>query len=256
MWIDSHAHLSDLSEFDLYATLSRADDAGVTSVLNVGTDLQTSRMVLEQSNRGGALPLYAAVGISAADVDKYTEGDRKWRVELDALAADPRTTAIGEIGIDGVNESYAPFDKQLSFFRAQLAIARKFSLPVIVHSRGVEALALEEVRVAGVERAVFHCYTGDVETAIAMASAGYYVSFSGIVTFKRSDYNAVIRAVRLDRLLVETDSPYLAPEPFRGRVNEPARAAIVGRYCAGVLHRSEAELAAVVQENFHRLFLS
>lgn len=250
MWSDTHCHLFDLNHDEFISNLIACNEMHVSSILNIGTDLETSKRVLAQSaDVVSDIAYYCAVGISAADVGSY-QNCSDWEEKLCTLLEDPRVVALGEIGIDSINDYYAPFEQQLLFFRKQLALAKKHDLPVVVHSRGVEAQSLQEVLQSGVKSAIFHCYTGDVETAKNISDAGFYVSFSGIVTFKRSDFDDVIRAVSLDKLLLETDSPYLAPVPQRGKKNQPAWVSYVGTYVSGVLSMSEDKLARQTSKNF------
>lgn len=249
MWSDSHCHLFDYSAKEMDELIASCQRHGVDTILNIGTDLETSQTVLTQAQLlKESINTYAAAGISAADVGKYIDSDT-WEEELRTLLDNSAVAALGEIGIDSVNEYYAPFDTQLLFFRKQLEIAKDLNVPVIIHSRGVEALALEEVLKSGVQQAVFHCFTGDAATASAIAQEGFYVSFSGIVTFKRSDFDDVIRAVPMEKLLIETDSPYLAPVPMRGKKNSPAWVFYVGSYVAGVLGVADDAFAEVSSRN-------
>lgn len=255
MWSDSHCHLFDYSDDEIGQVLVECKNQSVSSLLNIGTDLQNSQKVIRQCKEmDGFVNAYAAAGISAADVGSYVASET-WESELRRLLSDEAVIALGEIGIDSVNEYYAPYTTQLQFFRRQLKIAKEFDLPVVVHSRGAEASALKEVVESGIQQAVFHCFTGDFQTASKIVSEGYYVSFSGIVTFKRSGFDDVIRAVPLNKMLIETDSPYLAPVPKRGKKNQPAWVSHVGSYIAGVLGISEESVAKATSHNFHS-FLS
>lgn len=251
MWIDSHCHLFDATDEEIVQYINECHALDVHQILNIGTDLLTSEKVIQQAEQFSSndLVVSAAAGISAADVEKYCN-DLSWEESLRSLLKSDSVVALGEIGIDGINDYYAPFEMQLDFFRKQLAIAKDMSLPVIVHSRGVEAQALSEVQLSGVENAIFHCFTGSESVAKEISNAGYYVSFSGIVTFKRSDFDQVIKAVDPAKLLIETDSPYLAPVPKRGKKNQPAWVSYVGGYVADVLRVTPKLLAQRVSGNF------
>ncbi len=253
MWVDTHCHLFDLSEEELQQQLANCQDNGVTTILNIATDLKTADTVIKQAKTESPISIKTAVGISAPEVKQY-EQNEPWEEQLRTLLKDDTVIALGEIGIDGINDYYPPFELQLSYFRKQLEIAKEVDIPVIIHSRGVEGEALEICQEIGITKAIFHCYTGDAETAQKIAQAGYYISFSGVVTFKKSDYDSVIRAVPTDRLLFETDSPYLSPTPFRGKPNEPARVSLVGSYGAEVLKKSDKEIAEITMDNFKRIF--
>lgn len=252
MWIDSHAHLFDLNEEQLASVFLECQHHQVDTILNIGTDLKNSQHVLNQcKNSSSHVNLLGAAGISAADVESYID-ESKWESDLEILLQQPDCVALGEIGIDSVNDYYAPFEIQMEFFRKQLALACRYRKPVIVHSRGVEELALKVVKESGAEQVIFHCYTGDKRTAVAIAEAGFFVSFSGIITFKKSDFDEVVKAVPVEQLLIETDSPYLAPVPNRGKQNQPAWVSFVGEYIAQILSMDKELLAHHLGNNFNR----
>lgn len=170
-------------------------------------------------------------------------------------AVEAGAVAIGECGLDYHYEN-SPRDRQRDAFADQLALAAKLDLPVVVHTRDAEAdtrALIEEAAPLGV-RGVLHCYTGSLELAEAAIALGWYVSFSGIVTFAKWSANDVVRAVPKDRLLVETDAPYLAPVPVRGRRNEPQFVPHIARRLAAVRGEPPAELAAATIRNTRRLF--
>jgi TatD DNase family protein len=250
--IDSHAHLTD-ERFtgEVESVLARAVEAGVEAVVTIGTDLEDSRAAVALSERFARL--FATVGIHP----HAAEGASPEALHaLRQLAEHPRVVAIGETGLD-FHYDFAPREAQLQSFHAQLELAAELDLPVVVHSResDQELTAVLRERGAGV-RGVLHCFAGGrdlLETALAV---GWYVSFAGLITFKKFDAAELLRAVPADRLLVETDSPYLAPVPFRGKRNEPAHVAAVARRAAELRDESLADLVAGTDRNaraFYRL---
>lgn len=253
--IDTHAHLDD-PRFadDLPAVLARAAAAGVGRVLAIGIDRATSAAALELARRFPA-QLAAAVGIQPNHAAEAAEGDWEKIVEL---AADPRVVAIGETGLDRYWDR-APFPLQEEFFARHLELARESGKPVVIHCREAEADAVRMLRAAfdrhGPVRGVMHSFSGDAETARACLALGLHLSFAGMITYKNADaLRAVARDVPADRLLVETDSPYLAPVPVRGQRNEPAFVAHTAARLADVRGVSVAELAEQTTRNARQLF--
>jgi TatD DNase family protein len=253
--IDTHAHLDD-SRFadDLPAVLARAADAGVGRVLTIGIDRATSAAALELARRFPA-QLAAAVGIQPNHAAETAEGD--WE-EIVQLAADPRVVAVGETGLDRYWDR-APFPLQEEFFARHLELARESGKPVVIHCREAEADTVRVLRAAfdrhGPVRGVMHSFSGDAETARACLALGLHLSFAGMATYKNADaLRAVARDVPADRLLVETDSPYLAPVPVRGRRNEPAFVAHTAARLADVRGVSLADLAEQTTRNARQLF--
>jgi TatD DNase family protein len=256
--IDSHCHLAG-SEYltDLDAVVTRARDAGVTAALVIlGADdveeVQRSVVV------GAAWPeVRFAAGVHPHAAGKY--GDNPARATSDveeALTREGRIRAIGEIGLD-YHYDFAPRDVQQAVFAAQLRLARRRRLPVVIHTREAEddtfrVLADEH---AGETAVVFHCFTGDKAMARRALDAGFYLSLAGIVTFPKAlELKEVAALVPADRLLIETDSPFLAPVPHRGKRNEPAHVVRVAETVAALRGVSVAEVAETTQVNFQRLF--
>ena len=246
-WVDSHAHLSTLSQEELLSSCSK-----LTAVLKVSTDIASSRIVLEQSGVRAPFLMSCAVGISAPEVEEYS--GNAWKKELRDLLSEPSVVAIGETGVDGVNRSYPPLQVQKKFFDVHLDFACEFDMPVIIHSRGAEREALAMCLAKKVKKALFHCYTGSVEDAQKIMEAGYYISLSGIITFKNSGLEEVARCIWPERLLIETDSPFLAPEPLRGTKNEPNNVSLVGEKVADLRGESYERMAQQIQKNMETLF--
>ncbi len=250
MWIDSHAHLFDLSPDHLSQTISETRTHAVDLVINVGTDLRTSGIVVSQCTSYPST-LVAAVGISPFDV---TGLDENWDVQLAGLLQENCVVAVGETGLDTSNPSYPDAALQRPVLSRQMELADQNDVPIVLHSRGAEQQVLDLCLEKGIRKAVFHCYTGPSKVLSEIVRAGYYVSFSGIATFKRSPVPSLIAQTPVERLLIETDSPYLAPVPHRGKQNRPAWVSHVGSKAAEIKGISAEELADHIRHNTHRLF--
>jgi TatD DNase family protein len=248
MWIDIHAHLDRLPEAELARVIAEAAEAGVGVILSASTDLTSAAEVVRRIESFPAL--YGAVGISPFDAPGSPDD---WEGRLRALLKRERVIAVGEIGLDRSNPRYPPAGRQLPYFEKQVAIAADAGLPAVIHSRGAEREAAGICRSLGVEKALFHCFTGSREALGVVLDNGYYVSFSGIITWN-ADVAALAADVPSDRLFIETDAPYLAPAPHRGTVNRPSRAAIVGETAARLRGVQPGELQAAIAANFERLF--
>jgi TatD DNase family protein len=256
--IDSHCHLAG-TEFadDLDAVVDRARAAGVTGALVILAADEEAE--IERSHRVLALwpECRVAVGVHPHQAHRFaadpTAAARLVDSRLDSL---PGARAVGEIGLD-YHYDFSPPEVQQAVFRAQLDVARRRSLPVVIHMREAEDDTLRILAErGGVEtRGVFHCFSGDAAAASRVLATGYYVSIPGIATFPKAQVlRDAAAAIPADRLLVETDSPYLAPVPFRGRRNEPAFVAHLVAALAAVRATSAAELGAQTAENFAQLF--
>jgi len=255
--IDSHCHLADVAfEADLDGTIARARAAGLTDalcILSAGDHAEAAR-----AQR--VIARWPAVRF-ATGVHPHSAGHFADRIE--ASVATTRTHAaafqacgIGEIGLD-YHYDLAPRDVQQAVFAAQLALAREQGLPVIIHTREATDDTFAILKEAGGVGGVFHCFTGGVAMARRAVDIGFYVSFAGIVTFpKAGELREAARIVPSDRLLIETDSPYLAPVPHRGKRNEPAYVAKVLESLATVRGEPAPDLEAQVTRNFVRLFHS
>ena len=256
MFIDSHAHV-DGPEFDAdrEQVIERAQAAGVSVILNVGTGDPHSNaferaVELGKSNSA----IYTAIGTHPHDARLY---DDKVEEKIKDLINNVRVIAWGEIGLD-FHYDNSPRDVQIAVFKRQLRAARECDLPVVIHTREAEAETIEILKseYAGAQRrGVFHCFSGSMHLAQRALEIGFMISFSGIVTFKKADeLRAVAKEVPLDRLLIETDCPYLTPIPYRGQRNEPAYVVEVAR-CLAELHDVVLEeMARVTTENFNTFF--
>jgi TatD DNase family protein len=254
--IDSHCHLAG-SEFagDLEQVIERASAAGVESVLCVLSDADAAEDAAAARIRSLWPSARFATGIHPHNAGGYAGRVADAEAEVERRVRDHRAVAIGEIGLD-YHYDFAPRDVQQEVFKLQVALAVRLSLPVIIHTREATDDTLRILREApGGVRGVFHCFTGDAPAAAAVLDIGFYLSFAGIVTFPRADeLREAARAAPADRLLVETDAPYLAPVPYRGKRNEPAYVAQVVARLAELRGVSPADLAADTTRNFEALF--
>lgn len=249
--IDTHAHLhTSPFDADRPAVLARASAAGVTTLIEIGYDLPSSHAAIALAEQTPGM--YAVVGVQpnhAADLPN------DWLAQVECLSQHRRVVAIGEIGFDFYWKK-ATYEQQEQVFLQQLALARSRELPVVIHSREAHVQTLQTLRAAahGVV-GIMHSFSGDWEYAQACLDLGFYLSFSGPLTYKKAtDIQAVVRAMPLDRMLSETDSPYLAPHPLRGSRNEPANVRLVVEQIAALRQQPIELIALAIRANAARLF--
>ena len=249
MLIDSHAHL-EMKEFDSDRpdVIDRARLAGVDGIITVGTNLRLSRRALSIARQYENV--YASVGIHPHDVGK---ADKKTFDELKLLAEDPKVVAYGEIGLDYFR-NISPREKQTEMFGYQLALALELKLPVIIHDRDAHEETLRMVKASGVRQGVFHCFSGNLDQAEKIIEMGFYLGIGGVITFKNSGLDKVIDELTLDRIILETDAPFLAPVPFRGKRNESAYLKIVAEKIAELKSLSLESVAEITSANAAHLF--
>lgn len=248
---DSHAHLDDdRFDKDRQEAINRAWEAGLTGIVNVGADMESSARSIELAEACDTI--FASVGMHPHDAKDMKEADY---LQLKRWAAHPKVVAIGEIGLD-YHYDHSPRPVQQEVFVRQLDVARKMGKPVIIHEREAHADMLTLVKSAGQGlTGVFHCFSGSLETAREAIKLGFYISLAGPVTFSNSvKAKQVAAGVPLDRLLIETDSPYLTPHPLRGRRNEPAFVRHVAEEVARLREISIEEVTAATTANVKRLF--
>ena len=251
MLVDSHAHIDDERfDADRDEVVARALAAGVSLILNVGADMGSSARSVALAEKYPGI--YAAVGMHPHDAKDMRETDY---TQLEQWTKHPRVVAIGEIGLD-YHYDLSPRPVQKEVFLRQLDLARKTGKPFIIHEREAHADTLEIIRSAARGlKGVFHCFSGSVETAREYLKMGFYISVAGPVTFSKSGKTKeVAKYVPLDRLLVETDSPYLTPQPHRGHRNEPAYVRLVAEEIASLRNLPLEEVAAATTANVRRLF--
>ncbi len=254
MLIDSHAHLT-MSRFDADRedVLSRARAAGVAYVVTVAAEQADWARVVALAQTHKAEGIYAAVGLHPHEASSLTEEMCR---ELIVWAADPRVVGLGEMGFD-FHYRHSPAVAQEAAFRRQIGIAREVGLPVVVHSREAEE---ETIRVLQEERAsevggVLHCFSGNLEMARAALDLGFFISFSGSLTFKNADaLREVAAALPIERILIETDCPYLAPQPVRGKRNEPAHVRHVAEALSALHGLAPEDIGRMTSHNAMQLF--
>lgn len=246
VWTDTHCHLQ--YEGIPPEALERAWTAGVDRIICIGTDADHSRRAIEAAVGDREGRVWATVGLHPHDAEQGLD-------DILPLIDMPRVVAIGECGLDYYYE-HSPREFQRAAFAAQIALARIHDLALVVHTRDAWDETFAILQVEGVpERVVFHCFTGGPAEAERALALGAYLSFSGIVTFKKADDVRDAAAMcPSDRLLVETDAPYLAPVPHRGSMNEPAHVAVVGAAVAALRDEREEELAATTSANASKVF--
>ncbi len=251
-FIDTHAHLTD-KQFakDVEEIVARAQDTGITRIVTLGTDVESSRAAIDLAEKFSIV--YAAVGIhpesvresSIDDVEKFRE-----------LAAHDKVIAIGEIGLDYYWDK-ASVELQQEFFERQLQLAAELDLPVSIHDREAHEKMIEtlESRKSLGVRGVLHSFSGDVAMANAALALGFYISFAGAVTFLNArNLHEIVRAIPLEKMLIETDSPYLSPHPLRGKRNEPANVKLVAERIAVLKGLSTEQVESQTTSNARALF--
>jgi TatD DNase family protein len=251
--IDTHAHLDEEAfDADRAETIARAEAAGVVGMVTIGTTADSSRRAVEIAGQFAAV--YAAVGIQPNYAAQAKAGD--WDA-IERLAGEPRVVAIGETGLDRYWD-YAPFGVQVDYFQRHIALAQRLKKPFVVHCREAETDTVAQLRAAASRAAlsgVMHSFTGTIETARACLDLGLYISFAGMLTYKKSQsLRDVAREVPLERILVETDSPYLAPQPMRGKRNEPSFVRVTANALAELRGISPEEFARQSTANACQLF--
>ncbi|MFO1112052.1 MAG: TatD family hydrolase [Bradyrhizobium sp.] len=253
MLVDSHCHL-DFKDFaeDLDGIVARAEAAGVGRIVTISTKVRRQAALLEIAER---FPnVYCSVGTHPHEAD---EEDGIPAAELIELTRHPKVVALGEAGLDYFYQ-YGSRDAQGRGFRTHIAAARATGLPLVIHTREADedcGRILEEETAKGPFKAVLHCYTGGRELAMKAIALGLSISFTGILTFKKSDaLRALAAELPADRIMVETDAPYLAPGKHRGKRNEPSYVVEVAKVLAEVRGVSLAEISRQTSENFFRLF--
>ena len=247
--VDTHAHLFHEDYNDrLDEVLERAGEAGVEAVICVGLDLPTSEQAIAIAE---TYPnVWATVGVHPHDAGNAPPDILQ---RLEGLAAHEKVVAIGETGLDYVR-NLSPPDVQRPLFRGQLELARALALPAVIHNRNADTDILALLELAGHWKGVLHCFSSNPAVARIAIGMGLHISFTGTVTFPNSANPAVLRAVGLDRVMVETDCPYLAPVPHRGKTNEPAFVRHIAEKIAGICETTLEEVERITTANARGLF--
>ncbi|MCC3144393.1 TatD family hydrolase [Halanaerobium sp. Z-7514] len=250
--IDTHAHL-DFNDYDKdrEEVFSRAKEAGVEEIINIGADLDSSRRAVKLAENYDKL--YATVGIHPHEAVTVNEDSLN---KIKELSSSPKVKAIGESGLDFYYDN-SPRDTQISAFKAQLELADQLNLPVVVHSRaaGEETLKVLDQSADFAANLIFHCYAYGTELIEKIIARDFYVAFGGLITFKNaSEIRQALKKMPLERILLETDSPYLTPSPNRGKRNEPANLKYILKKAAEIKGISAEEMAEITSENAKRVY--
>jgi len=265
MLVDTHAHLETVENLDEF--LKHAKAAGVGAIITIGTSIKSSRLAIDIAEKytDDNLNIFATVGLHPFDCRDEIEmnGFDACILEIKSIiGTSKKIVGIGECGLDyyqeGEKRHETTFDEktfQKRLFKEQAVIANSLNLPLIIHCRNAWNEIFDEVTKANVKKAVFHSFTGSGEDAKAAVALGYFVSFSGIVTFKNAeDIQVAAKAMPIDKILVETDSPYLSPEPFRGQKNESANVRITASFLSNLLNARESYFFDLTSQNAKKAF--
>ena len=250
MYFDTHAHYCDKRfDVDRDEVLESMVDAGVSYILNAGSNLKSSKLSLELADKYSFI--FASVGVHPHDASSMND---ETILELEEMLSHPKAVAVGEIGLD-YHYDFSPRDVQRLRFQNQLELARRLSLPVIIHERESLQDTLDAVRNFSDLTGVFHCFSGSWETAKIILDLGWYLSFTGVITFKNARRSLeVLQRMPAERIMLETDCPYLAPEPNRGRRNSSLNLPYIAEKVAEVRGMSLHEVAVLTTENGKRFF--
>lgn len=249
---DTHAHL-DAQQFDedREEMIERARNAGVELIVNIGFDRQTIPTTMELIEKYDFI--YAAIGWHPVESIHMQEGDLEW---IEQLCQHPKVVAIGEIGLD-YHWDTSPKDVQERVFRDQIRLAKKLKMPIVIHNRDAHADVVRILKEEGASEVggIMHCFSGSVEVAKQCLDMNFYISFGGPVTFKNARVpKEVLKEVPLDRLLIETDCPYLSPHPNRGKRNEPSYVTLVAETVAEIKGKTLEEIAKITTENGRKCY--
>ncbi len=252
MLADSHAHLG-MPQFngDRDEVIQRAIDRGVELIFTVGTDVGDCRKAIEIARRSDRV--FAIIGIHPHDARHFNETTYS---DLKTLSADAKVKAIGEIGLDFFR-NLSPRETQVARFRQQIHLAKDLGVPIVVHARYAQKEVLAVLREEGVQEigGILHCFSGDYDMAKSCMDLGLFISIPGTITYKNSSgLRKVVKEIPLDRILVETDCPFLAPMPYRGSRNEPAYVKITASKLAEVKGLSFDEVARITSKNAKTVF--
>lgn len=249
---DSHAHLQDGKlKNDLENVLKRARDAGVARITCIGYDMESSQEAVGLARK--FKQVYATVGVHPHDAKTMNPEVKE---KLKNLARDPKVVAIGEIGLDYYRD-LSPREKQKEAFIEQILLAQEIGKPIVIHDRDANQDVMEIIKKykAGKNGGIMHCYSGNLPLAMEAVQNGFYISFAGPLTYKnaRRSHEVVVK-VPMERLLVETDCPYLTPEPLRGRINEPANVRYTVEKMAALRNQHPDEVAYLTERNACKVY--
>lgn len=252
MFIDSHAHLF-LPNFkdDLDEIITRAKDNGLKYIIVPATDIETAKQTIELTKKYEMV--YGAAGVHPHDTKEWSDS---FIPQIEELAKNEKIVAIGEIGLDYYYD-FSPREKQIDAFKAQIELALKLDLPIIVHNRESDEDIMNIIRSykgSGL-RGQFHCFNGSIEDAKELIELGHLISFTGNITFKKADtLRETLKSIPAEYLLTETDSPFMTPVPHRGKRNEPVYVKLVAEKIAEVHNISVEEVNSIAENNIYKLF--
>ncbi len=246
MFTDTHCHISKEYYYNIDTVIENAKNSGITKLIVNGSDAISNKEVLELSNE--YKEVYPAIGIHPEVVDTYDNNDIKFIEDnIDKIIA------IGEIGLD-YHYDNPNKEAQIELFEKQLSLADKYSLPVIVHSRDAIEDTIKSLKKFPNVTGSIHCFTGSLETANIYIKMGYKLGFGGVTTFKNAKVKNILKAIPTSSILLETDSPYLSPEPVRGTKNEPRNVSYIAKFIADTIGISLDKLSEITEGNVHDLF--
>ena len=249
MLTDTHCHLFyEELEVDLPEILKRANESGVKRLICIGTNIKDSKKCLKICDDYNNI--FASVGVHPHEAGGVSDN---FEEHIYQMTQNKAVVAIGEMGLDYYRNISSP-DIQKDIFKKQLTIAEELSLPVVIHNRDSDTDLLSILANFKAVIGVAHCFSGQLETAKRFLELGYYISFSGNLTFKNSHLPEIAQSIPLNRTLIETDSPFLSPAPFRGRINEPGRVGLVARKLSEIHNISYEKIAEITSFNASRLF--
>ncbi|MBN2788553.1 MAG: TatD family hydrolase [Candidatus Delongbacteria bacterium] len=250
MFFESHAHLYfEHYDEDRDKLINELLSTEIDGIINVGVDIETSYQSIRLAEKYDRI--YAAVGLHPTDLKSNSDDAVK---EIRELLKHDKVVALGETGLD-LYWDKVPFETQRKYFIKQLELSLEENFPVIIHSRDAEIETMKVINeVSDNYTGVFHCYAGSADTALELIDKGFYISFTGNITYKKNDREEVIKALPLDRLLLETDSPFLTPVPFRGKRNDPSKLRYIAQKIADLKNISIEEVSKVTLENTRKLF--
>jgi len=250
--VDTHAHL-DFPRFDKdrKEVIERAIDGGVKIIVNIGSSMTSSRNSVELSRRYNEI--YSVVGIHPHNADSFNLNVSK---KLESLSENKKVVAIGEIGLD-FHYDNSPREKQKQAFRAQLRLAKSLDLPVVIHTRDADEETLKILREENADKigGIMHCFASDKKMASEILDLGFYIAFGGLITFKNlNNLREVVKEVPINKILVETDAPYLTPDPYRGKRNEPLYVKYVAEKISEIKGLSKEEIAKKTTQNAKKVY--
>lgn len=251
MYFDSHAHYDDERfDDDRNELLASFPDAGIENVVNSSSDIASSKASIALTEKYPFF--YASVGVHPHEVEKMTEQDL---LELETLSKHEKVVAIGEIGLDFYYD-LSPRDMQRYWFKRQLELAERLDMPIIVHSRDAAQECFDIIKASGVRKGVIHCYSGSAQMAKDYIGMGFYIGIGGSLTFKNNKKTVeVVEQIPIEKILIETDAPYLAPVPYRGRRNDSRLLKYVVEAIGKIKNMDENDVCNITKINANRLFI-